>query len=358
MTGVFVAIIMQGLLSALMLTHKNKKTFFFLLFYLLVVCSDFLFEMFLYNYFEQSTRYMEVIPSSFRLLKGPLLLLFTQQLVGKPVHSRFFSLFFLPFFLYFFANVIALSHLFFTGHISDSILQIHAFVFKKYFFYWFGFICISLFQLNRYYEKGSSVFNAYKLFLSYLCITIVLYRFAYQSGVDKDVLRVINNYSFFVQFALLVNLGLRSSQLTKAAAPEVEAVSKEKYQHSPLSREEQDRIATLIHHYLKSGTAYIEEDFSLHSLAIAIGCSKHQVSQVITDRMDSTFYELVNTYRLELFLHKLDRDPSLSVSDLSYQVGFKSRTTFYKYFKSKIGLTPSEYKGQLKGRLEKAEAFS
>lgn len=358
MTGVFIAIIMQGLLSALMITRRNKKTFFFLFFYLLVVCSDFLFEMFLYNYFEQSTRYIEIIPSSFRLLKGPLLFLFTHQLVGKPINSRFYPLFFLPFFLCFFANVIALSNLFFDGEISANILRVHAFIFKQYYFYWYGFVCLSLFQLNRYYETGSSAFKAYKLFLSYLCITLVLYRLAYLGGIDKDLLRVINNYSFFIQFALLVNLSLRSTQLSKVAVAEVALVNKEKYQYSPLSKEEQDRIATLIHSYLKSGTAYIEEEFSLHSLAMAIGFSKHQVSQVITDTMQSNFYELVNTYRLELFLHKLDRDPSLSVSDLSYQVGFKSRTTFYKYFKSKVGLTPSEYKGQLKGRLEKTEVFS
>ena len=358
MTGVFVAIIMQGLLSALMITRRNKKTFFFLFFYLLVVCSDFLFEMFLYNYFEGNTRYIEIIPSSFRLLKGPLLFLFTHQLLGKPINSRFYSLFFLPFILCFFANSIALYNLFFDGEISANILRVHAFLFKQYFFYWYGFICLSLFQLHRYYEESSSVFKAYKLFLSYLCITLVLYRLAYLGGVDKDLLRVINNYSFFIQFALLVNLSFRSSQLNKVAVSEVDLVSKEKYQYSPLSKDEQDRIATLVHNYLKNGTAYIEEEFSLHSLAVAIGFSKHQVSQVITDTMQSNFYEVVNTYRLELFLHKLDQDPTLSISDLSYQVGFKSRTTFYKYFKSKIGLTPSEYKGQLKVRMERTEVFS
>jgi len=355
MTSVLFAMLIQGLLTALMITTRDKKAF--LSFYVIVLCVDFLYELWLYNYSGGSTAYLELIPGSLRVLKGPLLFLFTQELLERPVAKKYYFLLFMPFAFCFLVNILALQNLLVDGKLSASLLVVNAFIFKYYYYYWVGFIYLSLFQLNRYYKEGDTLYGAVKLFLSYLAVSIVTYVTAYKLGVDKDLLRNIYNYLFFVQFALLIHISWRNKTTIVQQTMAVPAVPKERYQHSNLQESDLQQIASAIRSSLDQHRDYIAEEYTLQHLANAIGYPKHQVSQVITETLQSTFYELINTYRLELFLQKLKQDPSLSVSDLSYQVGFKSRTTLYKYFKSKLGLTPSEYKGQLKRSLDLTSTF-
>lgn len=349
MANVILAIIIQGLICALFLYTRHKNSFFLLHIYILVVCFDFLHELFIFQYFHQDTSYLDLIPGSFRLLKGPLLFLFTQQYINRPLAKKWVVLLFLPFLASFFTYAFLIVELILHNHIHDTLLHIHNFILKYYFYYWLGFILLSLSQLIRYGDRKDALFKWYAGFLSFLTVTVLTYYLAYRLGADKDMLRSVYNYLFFVQFALLAQLNLkyRSDAPTASIADELTRLP-DRYQNSNLTEESLNKISYSIKDYLDDHADYTEEDFSLQQLSEKIGIPKHHISQAIADNLQTTFYELVNTYRLDLFIDRLHDDPSANVADLAYEVGFKSRTTFYKYFKTKTGLTPSEYKGKLK----------
>ncbi|MEO0723125.1 MAG: helix-turn-helix domain-containing protein, partial [Bacteroidota bacterium] len=57
------------------------------------------------------------------------------------------------------------------------------------------------------------------------------------------------------------------------------------------------------------------------------------------------FYELTNHYRIEAAKQHLQAttDKSLSMEQLAYQLGYKSKSTFYNAFKKAEGMTPRQY---------------
>ncbi|MBX2875783.1 MAG: helix-turn-helix domain-containing protein [Saprospiraceae bacterium] len=63
-------------------------------------------------------------------------------------------------------------------------------------------------------------------------------------------------------------------------------------------------------------------------------------------RMATSFYNLVNRFRVEQAkLLLLDPQAAhLSIEGIAYECGFKSRSTFFKFFKKEVGMTPTAFK--------------
>ncbi|PQA92033.1 hypothetical protein B0A69_16575 [Chryseobacterium shigense] len=91
---------------------------------------------------------------------------------------------------------------------------------------------------------------------------------------------------------------------------------------------------------------YLDEDLSLLKLSQQLEVSTHQLSQVINQNLNTNFYQLVNSYRVEEVKKKL-KDPQFSkfsILGIAFESGFNSKSTFNKIFKEETGMTPSEYK--------------
>ncbi len=347
MTSIYLAIIIQASISSLFLYSKRRKQFLLLHLYALVIGTDFIFELFIYQYFEGSPLYLDLLPSSFRLLKGPLLLYFTLQLIGRKINAGWWILMSVPFIFYFVFNLIAIKELFVLGQFSKVTINLHLQLFKFYFYYWIGFISISTYFIIKYYDHNNLLIKNFLILLLFLAITVFSYYIAYNIGVESNTIRAIYRYFFFIQFALLLNIVIRSFQTLNTSQQEHQ-IRKEKYKHSRLDTSDLAEIAHSIREYFETQTDFTSEEFSLNHLSSVLEIPKHQLSQAITDGLKTNFYELLNSYRLKLFIQLLQENPSVSISDLSFQVGFRSRTTFYKYFKVKMGVTPSAYKAQMK----------
>lgn len=67
------------------------------------------------------------------------------------------------------------------------------------------------------------------------------------------------------------------------------------------------------------------------------------------------FYELINRFRIECFMSRLE-DPvskKYTLLGLAYDCGFNSKSTFNYTFKKIVGKTPSQYAKELKKESEK-----
>ncbi|MBX2875785.1 MAG: AraC family transcriptional regulator [Saprospiraceae bacterium] len=132
--------------------------------------------------------------------------------------------------------------------------------------------------------------------------------------------------------------------LQQKAAPPL--IPTNKYAKSSLSDAEMQRIEQAILQSVKEEQLYLDEQLTLVKLADQIGESSQKVSETLNRRMATSFYNLVNRFRVEQAkLLLLDPQAAhLSIEGIAYECGFKSRSTFFKFFKKEVGMTPTAFK--------------
>lgn len=119
----------------------------------------------------------------------------------------------------------------------------------------------------------------------------------------------------------------------------------EKYQRSHLSKEEARRLQQQLLELMEKEKPYLNPDLQVSTLAKALGCSTHSLSQLFSQVMHRNYYDFVAEYRVKAF-KKLAQDPShrnLTITALAEQCGFKSRNPFLVAFKKYTGMTPKDY---------------
>ena len=119
-----------------------------------------------------------------------------------------------------------------------------------------------------------------------------------------------------------------------------------KYRRSGLSSEDAEKYKTLIMRKMQDEKFYLECDLTLPDFAKHTGLTPHQISQVINEQMEQSFFNFVSNYRIEL-AKQLMIDPktrNMPIVDLAVEVGFKSKSSFYNAFKKATGMTPTQFK--------------
>ncbi len=121
-----------------------------------------------------------------------------------------------------------------------------------------------------------------------------------------------------------------------------------KYEKSSLTAARAEGGARLIRSLMETDRLYAEEDLSLAVLSTKVGMPAGHVSQIINERMGLSFYDMVNTYRVEEAKRRL-RDPKTrhhKILAVGLEVGFRSKAAFNRIFKLKTGVTPSEFRAR------------
>jgi len=122
-----------------------------------------------------------------------------------------------------------------------------------------------------------------------------------------------------------------------------------KYQKSSLSDEDKELILEKIIKEMKVNRYFTNNLASLSGLSKQLNESSHHVSQVINEKLNKNFFELLATYRVE-YAKKLIRDDKamkLTVEELTELVGYNSKSSFNIAFKKYTSKTPSEYRKSL-----------
>ena len=137
-----------------------------------------------------------------------------------------------------------------------------------------------------------------------------------------------------------------------ATVPETEAISIEtamepmpRYQKSGLSEDElEDGKVRLLTH-MESEKPHLDNSLTIRDLAGTIGLSEHNLSEVINAGLAKTFYEFINSYRVEEFKQRVIRDDGThrTLLAIALECGFNSKSSFNRIFKQHTGTTPSAY---------------
>ena len=89
------------------------------------------------------------------------------------------------------------------------------------------------------------------------------------------------------------------------------------------------------------------ENLSLDDVSHEFGISKYHISRCFSQKIGCSFTNYLNALRIQN-ANKMLLTTELPVTDISYQSGFESLSTFYRVFQQFHGITPSEYKRNMK----------
>lgn len=99
--------------------------------------------------------------------------------------------------------------------------------------------------------------------------------------------------------------------------------------------------------YLLQTNEYLSTNYTLGDLENSYGISKKQISEIIYQNTGNNFTNLIAKLRINYAKTLIEAKMPYTFDYLSYQVGFCSRSSFYKYFKYFEGVTPKEYQLKL-----------
>ncbi len=202
------------------------------------------------------------------------------------------------------------------------------------------FCLIQIYQItkNLSYKKGTT-YVFYKHAFYFLIFVLIRWIVMFAIDLFKPALltfelqftfRVIDLAFFlFLGFKSLVTPNMYSIKLL----PSVEANHKE----NDLSK----RLIAL----LKDDQMYLNPDLGRSDLSKKMDLTEIQVSSILNDGLNTTFYGLVNQMRVEEAkrLLKDGLSDQLTLEGVAKEAGFRSKTTFYKFFRKHTGFTPTEF---------------
>lgn len=122
--------------------------------------------------------------------------------------------------------------------------------------------------------------------------------------------------------------------------------NKIKYRKSALTNNDIQRIANKLNTLMQEQQIFLDPDLSMPQLADGLSVSPNYLSQTLSSKFDTNFFDYINRLRIEYAKAQL-LDPKLnkkSVVDIAIDSAFNSRSAFYTAFKKHVGMTPSQFK--------------
>jgi AraC-like DNA-binding protein len=119
-----------------------------------------------------------------------------------------------------------------------------------------------------------------------------------------------------------------------------------KYQRSGLSNEALNDYWRRANQHLDTHQLYLQPDLRISVLADSMEVSINHLSQAINVVGGTSFYDVINKYRIEhakTLLNDSAKDYK-SVIDIGMDSGFNSQSAFYKAFNRVEGTTPARYR--------------
>jgi len=363
---------LQGLLLSLLLIKKKsyRTGYGFLVAYLLVMIAQVIFKVMNKIWLMDNMQIYYALSSKLPLLYGPLVYLFTKNILRKreatPGRD---SLHFIPFAL---VTMFILSpgnyyspgwiqFLFYGG--SGTIIQIISLLVYHYF---------ALAEWQQHFEKMSdSLSNTGQIRMQWLrkfivasflvCALVSLLLFLmHEYYPTLNYLRwgfvLLSLFIYWISYeainkpALLVGTIKDNWQVKPVpvlSIPHLVIHKKAgKYASTGLKEKEASRILTKLEQLMQEQKIYLSPEITIEKLAELAETNRHCVSQVLNERAGHSFYDYINQHRVNE-AKRLLMDPeysNLKIASIAYDAGFNSLSAFNDVFKKVTGTTPSRFK--------------
>lgn len=303
------------------------------------------------------------IATPFVLLFGPLLLFYIKSWVNKPMTLRQLFLHSLPFVLFLgysfffylqppdykynayvnsFGSLMPLREFEQTfdsdpwnirGIVVVELLSIHILIYATLVFY----------EVKKVRTQQPKTDLSFPLFTGFILATGALILWMSQGGIINGN-RFISNLipSFSADLFPTIAIYAVSLFILKNGFPL--GMKNPKYYKSGIGKELLSSRGQKIKVLIEENKLFAKPDFSLQSLSTAANLSTHHISQVLNEEMGCTFFELTHHYRIEEAKKRLkEKQSQVKMEQLAYELGYRSKSTFFSAFKKATNLTPLKY---------------
>ena len=191
--------------------------------------------------------------------------------------------------------------------------------------------------------KNTTLVSLRNSFYHFLVITIIL--LYVKSNLTGDV----GDYLIFLYITFMVILTtfhvLNTSNYFSQTSSFLEGPTA-KYRKSSLVDDHKDVILEAIVNQLKNEKYYLKSTASLSGLSKTINESSHHVSQVINEKLNMSFFELIAQYRVDeaKSILKTNLGKNLTIEEIAERVGYNSKSAFNTAFKKFASQTPSQFR--------------
>ena len=360
---------LQAILLTVLLIRKKvyRSGYIFLILYLVTLTAQVLFKVADKYWLMQNVTKSYFLSHYLPLLYGPLAFLFTRNVLSREPKLRSRDLLhFIPF-LYS-AIVVASVNIFselgwlyrpLNGYAGLTIqmfsIGIYHYLAWKYWNNYTG-------GIKQYYSDLHSVKVRWLgRFLLYSFITTValsiLLVFLYKTHPTYYELRfgflLLSVFIYWISYCALSQPAIFSvikGNISSTEEKRIPALSPippvSRYNKSRLKEEEVSRIVTALHSLMVSQRLYTDPELNIEKLSALINTRRHILSQVLNETLRISFYDYVNSYRVEE-VKQLLQDPSRAdhkIASITYDAGFNSLSTFNDVFRKLTGQTPTQFK--------------
>ena len=183
--------------------------------------------------------------------------------------------------------------------------------------------------------------NAQYHFLIVICIFISVKLFFGNSDVGDYVIYLYITYMLFMTTVQIMN----SSNYFNEVSTFLEGPVL-KYQKSSLANEDKEIILNAINNQMQDEKYFLISTASLSGLSKVIKESSHHVSQVINEKLNQSFFEMLASYRVEeaKAILKTELGKKLTIEEVAERVGYNSKSAFNTAFKKFTSQTPSTFR--------------
>lgn len=208
------------------------------------------------------------------------------------------------------------------------------------------FFC--LLTTYAFFTVFSQFYGLYKEseYLLYLMMTIVIYVMGYR-GIRQAEIFTAPVSSDAVEAAQQADT-LNDIVIRQQANAEMEQTFK--YAKSSLGDQQAETILSQLTQLMENEKPYLEMGLTLPLLAKKLDVSPNHLSQVINGKLNKSFFDFVNRYRVEEAKRALSSQEAdkFSILGIAMDAGFNSKSSFYTAFKKHTGVTPSQFKDSLR----------
>lgn len=156
------------------------------------------------------------------------------------------------------------------------------------------------------------------------------------------ILFVMVGWAYFVKSGRsLMFRGIKLGKILLVSESEEE----KKVKSVSLTREECVQLLGKVRSCMETQKLYINPNLKIGGLAEKTGISVYLLSYLFNHYLNSSYYDFVNSYRIEEFNRLLEKGEhtQYTLQALIEKCGFSSRTSFFRYFKKVKGMSPGEY---------------
>ena len=115
---------------------------------------------------------------------------------------------------------------------------------------------------------------------------------------------------------------------------------------SYLKEDEKEELRQKFYKHMNEEKLYLLPDLNLKMIAHKMEVSERKLSAFFGEVLNSSFYDSINSFRVEeaKTILKSNAVESHSITGIGLSCGFSSKSSFYRIFKNKTGMSPSVYR--------------